>query len=73
VAFFDRLAPHHKRCVAVLQQIDEPLFTTIPVLTEAFHILTPDSQGAGNFRASIVKGGMSIWYMDDPAGYEQLS
>ncbi len=67
VALFDRLDPHHKRCVAVLQKIGQPLFTTMPVLTEAFHMLTPDSQGADNLRAFIVKGGLSIWYMDDPA------
>jgi predicted nucleic acid-binding protein len=30
-------------------------------------MLTPDSQGADNLRAFIVKGGLSIWYMDDPA------
>ena len=67
VALFDPLDSQHKRYVGMLRQISEPLFTTVPVLTEAFHMLSPVSKGANNLRAFIVKGGVSIWFMDDPA------
>jgi predicted nucleic acid-binding protein len=67
VALFDPLDSQHKRCVSVLRQINEPLYTTMPVLTEAFHMLVPSSQGAGNLRAFIIKRGLFIWFMDDSA------
>jgi predicted nucleic acid-binding protein len=67
VALFDPLDPQHKRCVDVLREIRELLYTTVPVLTEAFYMLGPGSQGSDSLRAFIVKGGLSIWFMDDSA------
>ena len=52
VALFDPKDRYHARSRSVLQSLREPLLTTIPVLTEAFHLLTPGSKGAlalGNF------------------------
>jgi uncharacterized protein len=43
VALFDRQDAKHEECKDTLKAIQEPLCTTIPVLTEAFHLLTPDS------------------------------
>ena len=37
VALFDPQDAQHERCVKALKAIKEPLVTTIPVLTAAFH------------------------------------
>ena len=39
VALFDPKDAQHERCKTVLRAIREPLITTIPVLTEGFHML----------------------------------
>ena len=44
--------------------IREPLQTTIPVITEAFHMLSPGSQGSDRLRDFISLGGLSISFMD---------
>lgn len=46
VALFDPKDKQHQHCQAVLQTFDEPIISTMPVLTEAFHLLTPNSKGA---------------------------
>jgi predicted nucleic acid-binding protein len=38
VALFDRQDAKHEACKDTLKAIEEPLCTTIPVLTEAFHL-----------------------------------
>ncbi|MEE8585830.1 MAG: PIN domain-containing protein [Acidobacteriota bacterium] len=45
----------------------EPLYTTIPVLTEAFQLLTPASRGADQLREFILRGGARVWYMNSQA------
>ena len=67
IGLFDPLDHFHKRSVTLLQQIQEPLFSTLPVLTEAFHLLNPGSQGAENLRSFIVNEGLTIWLMDNTA------
>lgn len=67
IGLFDPLDPFHKRSVKILQQIHEPLYSTLPVLTETFHMLNPDSLGADNLRSFVIKGGLSIWSMDEKA------
>lgn len=42
VALFDSRDRHHSRCKALLRELREPLYTTVPVLTEAF--LAPASR-----------------------------
>lgn len=61
VALFDPLDGHHQRCARALENFREPIHTTIPVLTEAFHMLGPGSQGSDRLREFIVGGGMSVW------------
>ena len=63
-ALFDPQDALHTRCKDILRTIREPLFTTTPVLTEAFHLLSPQSLGADRLRDFILRGGASIWFMD---------
>lgn len=65
VALFDPADAAHGRCVEVLQSVAEPLTTTTPVLTEAFHLLTPSSIGAQRLMDFVVAGGLSVSYLDD--------
>lgn len=67
VALFDRKDSQHERCKAILKKIRGPLSTTVPVLTEAFHMLVPGSRGSENLRELIMRGGLSVWFMDRSA------
>ncbi|HSF14328.1 MAG TPA: hypothetical protein VLK65_02105 [Vicinamibacteria bacterium] len=62
VALFDPKDTGHQNSVEVLKKIREPLVTTVPVLTEAFHILTPSSQGAERLRDFVAERGLSVWF-----------
>jgi predicted nucleic acid-binding protein len=64
VALFDPQDAQHERCVKALKAFKEPLVTTIPVLTEAFHMLGPASVGSDRLRDFIDNGGLSIWFFD---------
>jgi predicted nucleic acid-binding protein len=64
VALFDPQDAEHQRCVEALRAIREPIVTTTPVLTEAFHMLGPASIGADRLRDFIEGGGMSVWFLD---------
>jgi len=48
----------------------EPLLTTTPVLTEAFHMLSPKSQGASRLRDFVSGQGLSVWFFT-PAALER--
>lgn len=64
VALFDPQDKHHARCSKTLRTIRVPLRTTTPVLTEAFHMLHPASQGADRLRDFLsAKGGITTWHM----------
>jgi predicted nucleic acid-binding protein len=64
VALFDPADGSHRPCVEVLKSIVEPLGTTVPVLTEAFHLLSPGSLGAANLIHFIGDGGLAVWFLD---------
>ena len=64
VALFDPKDAMHGRCVATLRTIREPLWTTTPVLTEAFHMLGPNSTGSDRLREFVEKGGLLVWFLD---------
>ena len=64
VALFDPRDWQHDRCVKALKRIREPVSTTVPVLTEAFHMLRPESRGSDGLREFVEKGGLSIWLFD---------
>lgn len=65
VALFNRKDTEHDRCATVLKTIREPLKTTIPVLTEAFYMLQPESRESDRLRDFIERRGLSIWFFDD--------
>lgn len=67
IALFDPQDAQHERCVKTLKGIREPLATTVPVLTEAFHMLGPASLGSDRLREFIENGGMSVWFFDRAA------
>jgi predicted nucleic acid-binding protein len=64
VALFDPQDALHARCKDTLKSLKEPLFTTVPVLTEATHLLTPGSLGVRRLQDFILQGGVSVWFMD---------
>ncbi len=65
VALFDPADVWHARCVTRLEHFEEPLCTTVPVLVEALHLLTPASTGAQRLMEFIAEGGMQVWFLDD--------
>jgi hypothetical protein len=67
VGLFDPRDASHSRCRTALDGIDGPLYTTMPVLTEAFHLLTPASRGSSALREFIAGGGLGLWYFDSDA------
>ena len=67
VALFDPRDAEHATCRRILQGVRDPMVTTIPVLTEAFHLLGPAGRGAGNLRQLVQRGGLSVWFMDSRA------
>ena len=65
VALFDPAEEVHKDCRARFDAARDPLLTTLPVLTEAFHILSPESRGSDQLRLFLYRGGAQIFYGDD--------
>lgn len=66
VGLFDPRDRQHARCRRTLRTIRESLVTTIPVLTEAFHMLAPASQGADRLRDFVAQGGLGVWFLAAP-------
>jgi predicted nucleic acid-binding protein len=67
VALFDAKDPEHDRCVSMLKRLRGSLWTTTPVLTEAFHMLQPQSVGSDRLREFRAKGGLNVWFLDGDA------
>jgi len=65
VALFTPADDHHRHCVAILESLNEELVTTAPVLTEAFHLLRPGSQGPSRLMEFVRQGGLRVLPMDD--------
>ena len=65
VALFDPRDEAHARCVEELKVISEPIATTIPVLTEAVHLLQPGSIGTQRLIDFITGGGIEVLFLDD--------
>lgn len=64
VALFDPRDGQHNRCVDRLKTIREQIVTTIPVLTETFHMLGPASTGSERLREFIESRGLSVWFFE---------
>jgi len=67
IALFDPRDGLHERCRRTLKSLQSRLFTTVPVLTEAFHILSPESRGSDRLREFITLGGLGVWFLDGGA------
>jgi hypothetical protein len=67
IALFDWKDDLHAETESTLETIREPLLTTMPVLTEAFHMLPPGSRGAADLRAFLRAKGLSVWFFTAPA------
>lgn len=63
VSLFDRQDEAHARARDALRRQRDSLFTTTPVLTEAFHLLTPGSRGARAL-CDFVVSGLTVWFLD---------
>lgn len=66
VALFDPKDDAHALAKAALAGLTEPLITTVPVLTEAFHLLDPASRGSRALATFIRRGGAKVFFMSDP-------
>lgn len=64
VALFDPKDHLHRHCLSIFDDLQEPMFSTVPVLTEAFYALGPGSLGSQGLREFILSGGVEIWFMD---------
>jgi predicted nucleic acid-binding protein len=64
VALFDPQDGQHRRCRAALMEVQGPLLTTSPVLTEAFQMLGPASTGSDRLREFVTDGGLSVWFLN---------
>jgi len=73
VALFNPKDHYHVRCRSILQSLREPLLTTVPVLTEAFHLLTPGSKGSLALGDFVKQHGLAVWHFDDDALKTALS
>lgn len=65
VALFDSADQHHDRCRRTLATLDEKLITTIPVLTEALHLLRPGSVAPPRLMEYIRQGGLTVLPLDN--------
>ena len=67
VALFDPQEEEHSRCREVLRGFTEPLATSLATLTEALHILSPDSIGSDRLREFVVQDGLQVLALERPA------
>ncbi|HEX9368559.1 MAG TPA: PIN domain-containing protein [Vicinamibacterales bacterium] len=66
VAIFNPKDNAHRLCRVTLKALREPLVTTTPILTEAFHILGPGTAAANRLRDFIQKDGLAMSFLDRP-------
>ncbi len=64
VALFDPKDDAHAEAGQILRSVHEPLVTTAPVLTEAFHLLDPRSRGAAALREFLQRDGAVVWFFE---------
>lgn len=65
VALFDARDGDHHACRETLQALRTPLRTTVPVLTEAFHLLGPGERPAAALAEFVHGAGLGCWFLDD--------
>ena len=67
VALFDPKDADHELCRKTLAKLKGPLMTTVAVLTEAFHLLQPDSLGSKNLCRFVNDRALAVWFLDAAA------
>ena len=67
VALFDPRDGLHGQTSTTLKGLREPLATTVAVLTEAFHMLEPQSVGSDRLREFVMRGGLAVAFLDRPS------
>lgn len=67
VALFNRSDGAHRGCVDIFKDINESVATTLPVLTEVFHLLGPAGDNAAALMDFIAKGGLKVIFFDEDA------
>ena len=60
VSVYDKQEPYHRRCMKALDQVNQPLVTCEPVVTEAIHLLRRLSGAPQAILASIREGQLGI-------------
>lgn len=65
VALFDPKDADHAWARSVLAGLHESLVTTLPVLTEAFHLLGPETRGASALREFLAANGARVQFLDE--------
>ncbi len=60
VAFFDGSDNYHTTCLDILKDLDGPLLTVWPVLTEAFYLLNFSWKAQDNLWEFVARGGIEI-------------
>lgn len=60
VAFFDSSDKHHKTCLDLLKELEGPLVTTWPVITETLYLLNFSWKAQQNFWEFLNRGGIEI-------------
>lgn len=60
VALFDATDHSHAGCRRILSRLDDRLATTLPVLTEAFHLLRPSTHRVSGLIDFIRDGGAAV-------------
>ena len=65
IALINKKDRHHKRANAVLQELDSPLITTWPVLTETTHLLLSrlGANAQSRFIDNLAKGHIEIFQL----------
>jgi uncharacterized protein len=63
-AIVDLADQHHRVCAATLRDIDEPLATVWPPLTEAFHLLADVPNGPEKIWEMFARGAVSLLRLD---------
>ena len=60
VALFDATDHSHAGCRRILSRVDDGLVTTLPILTEAFHLLRPATNRVSGLIDFIRDGGAAV-------------
>jgi predicted nucleic acid-binding protein len=60
VSVYDKQEPHHRRCMAVLDQVSQRLITCEPVVTEAIYLLRRLPGAPQAILANIQEGQLEI-------------